>query len=212
MSLTYRNKSATWIAAGMLTGLVGLTGCSEEKGIATDERPTTTASSVGSQGQKGEDSGDSSSSQPGASAADQSTAEAAVAEWVTAVIKGQSKDACLLMGEATSESSPAQAASPERCDGTTPEGREIVENVERFRETFTPEPPTDDPKVQVSQVAATGDTVVVPAEQITVDGQTLHKIILSHSTGVEAEQLDVNVESTKIQDAWYVTNLDLNIG
>ncbi|MET7685989.1 hypothetical protein [Streptomyces sp. NPDC005423] len=88
----------------------------------------------------------------------------------------------------------------------------MLENIGRIRTSFTPKPPTDDPKVEVAHVAPTGDEVVTPAEKVTVDGQTLDKVILSHSTGVKADQLDVKVHSTKIEDAWYVTDLDFNIG
>ncbi|MGP3922297.1 hypothetical protein [Streptomyces sp. 8N616] len=58
----------------------------------------------------------------------------------------------------------------------------------------------------------TGDKAVVPAGKVTVDGQTLDKIILSHSTGVEPGELDVKIDATEIDDSWYVTNLEFNIG
>ncbi len=88
----------------------------------------------------------------------------------------------------------------------------MQDNIGKFRTSFMPEPPTNNPKVEVATVPVTGDKAMVPADKVTVDGQTLDKIILSHSTGLESGQLDVKVESTKIADAWYVTNLDFNIG
>lgn len=66
--------------------------------------------------------------------------------------------------------------------------------------------------MEVARVPATGDTVEFPADKISVDGQTLDKIVLSHSTGVTADQLNIKIQSSKIEDSWYVTNLDLDIG
>ncbi|MGP4007693.1 hypothetical protein [Streptomyces sp. 4N124] len=192
--------------------VAGVTGCSNDTGSAADKEPaasnSTTADSE--KAKKGKQQDGSAAAQ--ASAVRQSTAEGAVAAWVTAVIKGQPKQACLLMGEPAADSSPARAGTPSRCNSNAPEVRQMQDNIGEFRTSFMPEPPTKDPKVEVATVPVTGDKATVPADKVTVDGQTLDKIILSHSTGLESGQLDVKVESTKIDDAWYVTNLDFNVG
>ncbi|EFL21654.1 hypothetical protein SSOG_01366 [Streptomyces himastatinicus ATCC 53653] len=81
-----------------------------------------------------------------------------------------------------------------------------------YHKSFTPKQSTGDPKVEVAKTPATGDKVMVPADKITVDGQTLDKVMVSNSTGVKQGQLDMKVEASKIKDAWYMSNLDFNIG
>ncbi|MYT10643.1 MULTISPECIES: hypothetical protein [Streptomyces] len=66
--------------------------------------------------------------------------------------------------------------------------------------------------MEVTQAPGTGGKVTVPAAKINVNGQALDKIVRAHSTGVTQDQLDINVESSRINDSWYVTNLDFNVG
>ncbi|MFF7654795.1 hypothetical protein ACFZCY_34015 [Streptomyces sp. NPDC007983] len=216
MSVRYGNRAAGWIAgAAVVAAVVGVTGCSKEaeSESGAEKNPAANSSTAAEPGKaqqgekKGEGSADSQSSAPR-----HATAEEAVATWVTAVIKGQPKRACLVMAQPATGSSSAQPGTPSRCNSNAPEAREMRKNVGRFRESFTPKQSTGEPKVNVAKVPATGDKTVVPADKVTVDGQTLDKVILSNSTGLKPGQLDVKVESTKIDDAWYVSNVDFNIG
>ncbi|MFJ4831919.1 hypothetical protein ACIP79_18705 [Streptomyces sp. NPDC088747] len=195
------------IAGVALAVVVGLAGCSSDKDSAADKK----SSASGTPAADVEKSGDDAPASPSASAADQSTAEGAVAAWVTAVIKGQPKEACLVMAEPASGSTPAKVGSEETCADGAPQRKQLDKNLDGFRESFTPEPPTDDPQVEIDMTVG-GDKAEIPADKIIVDGQSLDKIVLSHSTGLEAGQLDINVEADKIEDLWYVTNLDFNIG
>ncbi|MFF0016315.1 hypothetical protein [Streptomyces sp. NPDC005374] len=147
-----------------------------------------------------------------ASGVDRSSAEKAVAGWVAALIKGEIGQACLLMAEPADGSEPAQVGSEKTCGDDAPERKRMEATLGQFKESFTPDPPSDAPKVEVTQAPGTGDKVTVPADRIKVDGQALDKIVLSHSTGVTQDQLDVKVESSRINDSWYVTNLDFNVG
>ncbi len=209
-----RHRSVGWKAGTMaIAAAIALTGCSSDSDAGDEEpRPSdsrTAADPGGSPGSEQEGASDA----PQTSAADQSTAEKAIAAWVTAVVTNQPKDACLLMGEAATGSTPARAGTESTCDSDSPEGKQIQQNLGQLQESFTPDPPSADPEVEVAETPAVGDgTVKVPADKITIDGQTLDKIILSHSTGLDSGQLDVKVHSSKIDDRWYVTNLDFDIG
>ena len=196
------------IAGAAVAAVVVLAGCSSDSEPAADKKPSA-SDSPAADADKPDDQASASAQAPDV---DRTTAEKAVATWVTAVIKGQPEQACLVMAEPATDSAPAQVGSAEKCGEDAPERKEMEKNLGQFRESFTPQPPTDDPKVEVTQAPATGDQVEIPADKITVDGQTLEKIVLSHSTGVEEGQLDIKVQSSKIEDAWYVTNLDFNIG
>ncbi|MFC8194306.1 hypothetical protein ACFWBR_19615 [Streptomyces sp. NPDC060006] len=209
--MSHSRKSIGRVAGGALAVAVfGLTGCSSSTDSGADKEPAA-SNSPAADADKPADEKEKDASSNG-TAADQSTAEGAVAGWVTAVIKGEPKEACLLMGEAATDASPARHGDEATCGGDTPEAKQIEKSIGQFRTSFTPKPPTDDPKVEVTQPPAKGDEVAIPADKITVDGQTLERVILSNSTGVKSEQLDVKVHSTKMDDLWYVTNLDFDIG
>ncbi|MFI1176785.1 hypothetical protein [Streptomyces melanogenes] len=193
---SYSKKTVGWIAGATLAAtVVGVTACSRGTNSAAENKPTTGTSATG------------------APSIRQSTPEEAVATWVTAVIKGQPNQACLVMAQPATGSSPAQVGTPSMCDGNTSEAREMRDKLGRFRTSFTPKPPpTSDPKVEVAQVPVTGDKAVVPADKVTIDGQTLDQVILPNSTGLQPGQLHVKTESAKIDNAWYVTAFDLNVG
>ncbi|MFR0358564.1 hypothetical protein [Streptomyces sediminimaris] len=215
MSENYTHKAVRWIAGVALVATgAGVTGCSKGTDSAADGKPTasrstasrSTAAGPGKQ-QKGSDAAASTSS-----AERRSTAEEAVAAWVTAIIQGRPKQACAVMAFPATASSPAVAGTPATCNSDKPEVRKVLDGIGKFRASFTPKGSAGDPKVVVAQVPVTGDKAVVPAGKVTVDGQTLDKVVLSNSTGVKPGQLDVRMESTKIDGAWYVTDFDLHVG
>jgi len=185
---------------------VGLSGCSDGTEPGEGQKQSASGSPVGDT----RESSDAVASP--ASGVDRSSAEMAVAGWIAALIKGDIEQACLLMAEPADGSEPAQVGSEKRCGYDAPERKRMEATLGRFKESFTPDPPSDDPKVEVTQAPGTGDKVTVPASKINVDGQALDKIVLSHSTGVTQDQLAIKVESSRIEDSWYVTNLDFNVG
>ncbi|WP_437086095.1 hypothetical protein [Streptomyces sp. enrichment culture] len=132
---------------------------------------------------------------------------------MAAVVKGDTKEACLLMGEAATGSSPAQTGSEETCGTDSAQGKRIQDTVGQFKESFTPDPPTADPKVEATAPAdASAEKAVFPADRITIDGKTLEEIIISNSTGVGPGRLDVKIGTDKLDGTWYVTDMDFNIG
>ncbi|WP_188275021.1 hypothetical protein [Streptomyces sp. CBMA152] len=185
--------------AALVVTVAVVTGCSTGTDSAADKKPTASKPTAG---------------KPTAAASEprQSTAEEAVASWVTAVIKSQLEQACLIMAKPATAPSAAQVGTSSGYNSTTPEMRQMRENLGRFRMAFTPKPPTDNPKVEVARVPETSGTAVVPADKITIDGQTLEKVILSNSTGIKQGQLDVKTESARIKDAWYVISIDFHVG
>ncbi|MFI0815869.1 hypothetical protein ACH4TX_00740 [Streptomyces sp. NPDC021098] len=205
MSASHKNKTVGWIAGvAVVAAVVGVTGCSKETESDSGSKPAASSSS------SSEASQPSQSSQPSGNR--QATAEGAVAAWVTAVVKGQPKQACLVMAGPAKGSSPGPVGTPSRCASDEPDVRKMVENVGKLRESFTPKQSGGEPKVDVAKVQADGDKVEVPGDKITIDGQTLNKVVLSNSTGLKPGQLDVKIESAKIKDAWYVTNFNFDLG
>ncbi|WP_039936758.1 hypothetical protein [Streptomyces himastatinicus] len=208
MSESYKRKTVRWIAgAAVVAAVVGVTGCSKKAESDSGVKKKPASSSSGAGAKKGAGAADSQPSKPR-----QATAEEAVASWVTAVVKNKPKEGCLVMGVPAHGSTPAKVGSPERCDSDAPDIRQMHKSVKMYHKSFTPKQSTGDPKVEVAKTPATGDKVMVPADKITVDGQTLDKVMVSNSTGVKQGQLDMKVEASKIKDAWYMSNLDFNIG
>ncbi|MBT3165513.1 hypothetical protein HTV80_20730 [Streptomyces sp. Vc74B-19] len=196
-----RTKHVGWVAAGLLAAAAGLTGCSSEDGPATDAKATTSNSASAQS--------PSASAPASSSAADQSSPEATVAAWVTAVVKGEVKQACLLMGE---EGPPPTTGSEETCADDSAQGKRIQKSIGAFQESFTPASGTENPSVEVTGAPADGDKARYSADEITIDGRTLEDVILSNSTGLEKGQLNVGIQSSKLDDAWYVTDMAFDIG
>jgi hypothetical protein len=59
---------------------------------------------------------------------------------------------------------------------------------------------------QVNGASATAD-----ASQIRVSGKTLLSLVEAHSTGLKPGQLRIAFELTRIDSAWYVSNMDMNV-
>jgi hypothetical protein len=201
-----RTRRIGAIAGAAVAAVVGLSGCSEDPESGESQKQPASSSTVEDKSKSPE--GDSSS----ATGVDRSSAENAVSGWVAALIKGDVEEACLLMAEPADGSRPAQVGSDKTCGDDAPERKRMEATLGQFKKSFTPDPPSADPKVKVTQALGTGDKVTVPAARINVDGQALDKIVLSHSTGVTQDQLDIKVESSRIKGSWYVTNLDFNVG
>ena len=64
----------------------------------------------------------------------------------------------------------------------------------------------------VDPVKATGDSATISGTNIHVDGSTLTALMVAHSTGVQSGQLDISFQESLISGAWYVTNMNLNVG
>lgn len=212
VSASYRNRTVRRATGAMLVAAVlGVTGCSDDSDSEADKKP---AASKSSEAEADPEKTEKPEGENGSDSADvrQDAPEQAVETWVTAVIQKQPAKACLVMAEPAKGSTPAEVGSPELCNATSGKGQKIRESTGRFNEAFTPKGATGKPTVEAAPPTVNGDKAVIPANKITVNGQPLDKVILSNSTGLKPGDLDVNFETTKIKDAWYVTNLDFNIG
>jgi hypothetical protein len=187
--------------------LTALAGCSDDGGSATS-KPTGRASDAAGSPKAGESATAASPSPAGA----RSTPEEAVGTLVTAVIEGDTEQACLIMGPSVTGSAPSTADAESACADGSPASKQVKTVTDRLRTTFTPQQAGGHPTVEVKQVPATGGKAEVPADRITVDGQTLEEVVLSNSTGLEPGDLDIAFEATETDGRWYVTDMDMNIG
>ncbi|AGP52449.1 hypothetical protein M271_04095 [Streptomyces rapamycinicus NRRL 5491] len=181
-----------------------LAGCSADSTKAEDTKdakdPKGSASTAGAT--------PSPKGQPG----DQSTVQAVVAKWVTAVVEDRPKEACSVMATPATNGSPAKPSTEAMCGGKGPEAQQMADQVHRMHTSFTPDQPKNPPTVKVAAVPVKDKKATVDGEQITVDGQTLKAIVLSHSTGAEEDQVGIRIEAGVVEGRWYVTDLGLSIG
>ncbi|GAA0918845.1 hypothetical protein GCM10009574_045290 [Streptomyces asiaticus] len=206
MGMTRSKKNAVGWIVGICVMAAGsaLVGCSADSTKAEDTKST--------KGTKGPASTASATPSPKGQSGDQSTAQGAVATWVTAVVEDRPKEACLVMATPAGDGSPAKPGTEARCGGKGPEAQQIKAQIHRMHTSFTPDQPKNPPTVKVAEVPVTGKKATVDGEQITVDGRTLKAIVLSHSTGVEKDQVGIRIEAGVVEGRWYVTNLGLSVG
>ncbi|MER7694637.1 hypothetical protein [Streptomyces sp. NPDC097610] len=208
MSQNLCSRSIRWMAAGLLAASVvgGVTGCSSDSDSSADAKPVAegTAASPKKEASK--------ESEAQSSGARQASAQEAVATFVSAVVEDRWTDACLVMAQSEDGATPAQLGSPKLCNSNDPATREMQKNVSSMGKSFRPNNLTGASKVEVVEVPPTSNKVQVPADKIMVNGKPLDDVILSNSTGVSKEQLDVKVESVKIEGKWWVNNVEFNIG
>jgi hypothetical protein len=212
-----RSKASGWII-GLALAAPAVTGCNNAAGdpapkpaasSATDSTAGAGAATSQPSGGSGQSTvqpsggGGQSTVQPSGGGG-QSTVQAAVGTWITAIINGDAKQACLVMAK-----SPTEALTAKTCKSGAPELKQVEGLVTQLRQTFTPANSTGSTKAEVADVPLTGDKAVVKASEVTVDGQTLDKIVLSKSTGVQ--KADIKFDAAKIDGVWYVADFNIKI-
>jgi len=64
----------------------------------------------------------------------------------------------------------------------------------------------------IDPVKASGDSATISGTNVHVAGSTLTALMTAHSTGVQSGQLDISFVMSRISGAWYVTNMNMNLG
>lgn len=195
------------VSAAAMAMAIGLAGCGSSGS-------TTGTKSVG----------DASSASPSAatssSGATKMSDPATVMQvWLTNVIGGDYSQACMEstgMPTATQTSSTSAPSAAVCADPTKPiaDGQSLESVLSKLRVVFTPKSATAGTpvNVQVTPVKPSGGSVTYDASDITVNGQKLDDIVVSHSTGVTAQQLDISFPLSEINGSWYVANFNMQIG
>ncbi|MFR9725197.1 hypothetical protein ACL02R_17790 [Streptomyces sp. MS19] len=201
-------------ALGLVMAASLLTACSDDgdPAPAEDVRETAASDEEGAGSEDGAD--DAAEEETGGDAAEdgaadaQATAQDVVAGWVTAVIDNRPEDACLLMALPAEDGGDPEVGTAETCA----EGGPMHSQLTGLAETFTPADAAGVPTVTVTGEPESETSATFPIEQIDVGGQTLQEVVLSHSEGVSAEDVDMSVEAGAFDGVWYVTDLGLSIG
>jgi hypothetical protein len=66
--------------------------------------------------------------------------------------------------------------------------------------------------VQVSGAKTSGDSAAISGMNVHVDGTTLTALMIAHATGVKPGQFDISFQLQRVGGAWYVTDMNMNLG
>ncbi|MFI7275166.1 hypothetical protein [Streptomyces sp. NPDC049879] len=200
-------------ALGLVMAASLLTACSDDgdPAPAEDVRETAASDEEGAGSDDGAD--DAAEEETGGEAAGeaadvQGSAQDVVAGWVTAVIDNRPEDACLLMAMPAEDGGDPEVGTAGTCGAGGPMSAQLT----GLAETFTPADMAGEPTVTVTGEPESETSATFPIEQIDVGGQTLQEVVLSHSEGVSAEDVDMSIEASAFDGVWYVTDLGLSIG
>lgn len=200
-----KNRAVSWSAViALAAALTAVSGCSDNADTATEEPAASNSATVGSKGE-----GNSETAAPPQETGDRSTPEGAVGMFITAIIEGDKKQACSVMGTPAKGSAPAKANTASMCEGNPREAQQVVD---RLRPSFTPKSAKSHPTVVVAPLPVEGGRATAPGDKVTVNGQTLDEVMLSNSTGLKAGELSVEFEATDIGGTWSVTDMGLDVG
>lgn len=180
-------------AAASLLGLAGCASGSQHAASSSARSPlSSTAGTVGS-----------------------STPATTLSAWLADVIDGDYASACLKM--AISPGSTATGApvpiTPASCTKTIPLGDSTTSPetiLQDMHAAFTPASMSGHASVKVAPISATGSTATVDATQISVNGTPLIQVIVANSTGVTAQNTEVDFSLTSLRGTWYVSDFNLD--
>lgn len=212
MSTTTSKTKLTGAVVGAAVALLGFAGCSSSAHAGTTAAGNTTPAQSSTAS-----SPDSSPSSAASGAPDNAaTAAQGLSDWVAAVVDGDYTKACRDMAApaAGATSGPLHPAAAADCTpNSTPVAGEPspVTELHDLHTSFTPADAAGPTVVHINGVAPTGSTVTVHANQIVIDGKTLTQIVVSHSTGVTAANLDISFEMAKIAGSWYVGDMTFDV-
>lgn len=148
--------------------------------------------------------GSASSSKPAAAVPAAGSAQApgtVLANWIHAVAAGQTKAACQDMGK--------PGVSPQRFLSTCLAGSNPV-SPKTLHSEFTSSGISANAPVSAAATVK-GSTATASGTDVRVGGKTLTSVIASHSTGLKPGQLKLGFKLSRIDGAWYVTDMSMNM-
>ena len=87
-----------------------------------------------------------------------------------------------------------------------------VSTLTELHQNFATDGLTKDSTFTIDPVKASGDSATISGTNVHVAGSTLTALMIAHSTGVQSGQFDISFVVSRISGAWYVTNMNMNLG
>ena len=87
-----------------------------------------------------------------------------------------------------------------------------VSTLTELHQNFATDGLTKNSTFTIDPVKASGDSATISGTNVHVAGSTLTALVIAHSTGVQSGQFDISFVVSRISGAWYVTNMNMNLG
>lgn len=130
------------------------------------------------------------------------TPASAVESFVTQVLRGRYKEACLASAPERVSESEAKA----RCSG--PQAKKMLKSLhDAWAKPGVKLPP--EAKVEVTNLTKEGNTARVPDSQITLDGRTLRELELLGSSG-DTKNFNFSLGLRKHDKTWHINKMDIS--
>jgi len=136
------------------------------------------------------------------SSADQATPAAALVHLLQQIVGGDYAAVCQQMSSVAA-AMPTPTSIPTSACITT---------LTSFHQNFATDGLTTKSTFTIDPVKATGASATISGSDVHVAGSTLTALMTAHSTGVQSGQLGLSFEESLVSGAWYVTNMNLNVG
>jgi hypothetical protein len=179
-----RPMAAALVAACCVSGC-GITSTASTASIA----PGTPASSGAPAGQAATSTG-------------QSTPGAALTDWIRQVAAGDRSAACQDMRASGMSAKKAMAtcmSAAGQATFTSLHGNFVIDGIK----SSTP--------IKITNAHVSGTNATVDGSAIQVSGTTLNSLMTKHSTGIKPGQLDISFQLSRVDGAWYVTGMNMNV-
>jgi hypothetical protein len=135
----------------------------------------------------------------------QATAQQAVAQWLTDLLKHDYREVCSETAEPASKGQPAEITPAATCVNKKAMAQTTA-LYDTYRTAFTPNGASGTPKIEVDEKPVKGKIVTWPAKAITVDGQRLNKITMSHSQGFQTR---TTFQAVEVNGSWYTGTVEM---
>ena len=181
---------AAALAPALLVGACSSTASSTSVSTSTSSTTSTTPAAA------------SSASSASSTSAGQATPAAALTQQLRQIMNGDYTAIC-------QEDSMIAAAMPTPTSIPT---SVCVSTLTDLHKNFATDGLTTNSTFTIDPVKASGDSATISGTNVHVAGSTLTALMTAHSTGVQSGQFDISFVMSRISGAWYVTNMNMNLG
>ena len=139
----------------------------------------------------------------GTAAAGHSTPGAALADWMHQVAAGNRSAACHDMREPGYSAEKGQSLCMSSAAAASFNGM----HTNFVTDGIKPSTP-----ISVTGAQVNGTQATISGNQVHLSGTTLDSLMVAHSTGVKPGQFDMSFKLSKVDGAWYVGDVNMNMG
>jgi hypothetical protein len=111
------------------------------------------------------------------------------------------------MGTPGSDGQPVKPNPAAMCRPKSPTGQAVKKKIHSLHTAFTPKDAKNPTTVKGAKGSVPGKTASFTGDQVTIDGQTLTSVVLSHSSMGDKVRLKYEIRAAAADGRWYVTDM-----